>query len=101
SGGGWRPERRWVASQQAAPASAAVAGGLPDLSAVAGRALQSVMNITSLQMARTQHSPLASDPLFRYFFGDREDILGPRNRVSQSLGSGVVVSIDGSIMPNK
>jgi len=96
-----RAEMRAVASQQAAPASAAVAGGLPDLSAVAGRAILSVMNITSLQMVRTQNSPFASDPLFRYFFGDREDILGPRNRVSQSLGSGVVVSSDGYVMTNK
>jgi len=98
-----RAEMRAVASQQggAAPASPAVAGGLPDLSAVAGRAIPSVMNITSLQMVRAQNSPFASDPLFRYFFGDREDILGPRNRVSQSLGSGVVVSSDGYIMTNK
>ena len=98
-----RAEMRAVASQQggAAPASAAVAGGLPDLSAVAGRAIPSVMNITSLQMVRAQNSPFASDPLFRYFFGDREDILGPRNRVSQSLGSGVIVSSDGYVMTNK
>jgi len=96
-----RAEMRAVASQQPAPASPAVAGGLPDLSAVAGRAILSVMNITSLQMVRTQNSPFASDPLFRYFFGDREDILGPRNRVSQSLGSGVVVSSDGYVMTNK
>jgi len=96
-----RAEMRAVASQQPAPASPAVAGGLPDLSAVAGRAIPSVMNITSLQMVRTQNSPFASDPLFRYFFGDREDILGPRNRVSQSLGSGVVVSSDGYVMTNK
>jgi Do/DeqQ family serine protease len=98
-----RAEMRAVASQQggAVPASPAVAGGLPDLSAVAGRAIPSVMNITSLQMVRAQNSPFASDPLFRYFFGDREDVLGPRSRVSQSLGSGVVVSSDGYVMTNK
>jgi Do/DeqQ family serine protease len=98
-----RAEMRAVASQQggAVPASPAVAGGLPDLSAVAGRAILSVMNITSLQMVRAQNSPFASDPLFRYFFGDREDVLGPRSRVSQSLGSGVVVSSDGYVMTNK
>jgi len=83
------------------PAAPAIAGGLPDLSSVAGRAILSVMNITSLQLVRQQNSPFASDPLFRYFFGDRDDMYGQRNRVSQSLGSGVVVSSDGYIMTNK
>jgi serine protease Do len=55
------------------------------------------MNISSLQVVR-QMSPFTSDPLFRYFFGD--DNYGPRNRVSQSLGSGVVVSADGYILTN-
>jgi serine protease Do len=70
--------------------------GLPDLSSVASRAIPSVMNITSLNVVRQQNSPFTSDPLFRYFFGD--DM--PRNRVSQSLGSGVVVSTDGYILTN-
>ena len=43
---------------------------------------------------------MMSDPLFRYFFGDREDAFGSRSRVAQSLGSGVVVSSDGYIMTN-
>jgi Do/DeqQ family serine protease len=72
-------------------------GGMPDLSGVAGRSINSVMNISSLQVVR-QASPFTSDPLFRYFFGD--DMSGPRNRVSQSLGSGVVVSADGYILTN-
>jgi serine protease Do len=38
-----------------------------------------------------------SDPLFRYFFGDD---VAPRSRVSQSLGSGVIVSSDGYILTN-
>src|SRR5919107_1054950 len=70
---------------------------LPDLSSVASRAIPSVMNITSLNVVR-QNSPFTSDPLFRYFFG--EDMYAPRNRVSQSLGSGVVVSSDGFILTN-
>jgi Do/DeqQ family serine protease len=73
-------------------------GAMPDLSAVASRAIPSVMNISSLQVVRQQVSPFTSDPLFRYFFGD--DMSGPRNRVSQSLGSGVVVSADGYILTN-
>jgi len=83
-------------AQAAAPSAA---GLLPDLSGVASRAVPSVMNITSLQVVR-QNSPFAQDPLFRYFFGDRDDTLGSRNRISQSLGSGVVVSSDGYILTN-
>jgi Do/DeqQ family serine protease len=72
---------------------------MPDLSAVAARDVPSVMNISSLQVVR-QVSPFTSDPLFRYFFGDRDDLMTPRNRVSQSIGSGVVVSSDGYIVTN-
>ena len=103
-----RAEARPVAAPQAAAATAAqpapavaTNGVLPDLSSVASRAIPSVMNIASLQVVRQPNSPFASDPLFRYFFGDRDDMLGPRSRVSQSLGSGVVVSSDGYIMTNK
>ena len=78
--------------------AAAAIGGLPDLSSVAAKAIPSVMNIASLQVVRTPNSPFASDPLFRYFFGDRE--MAPRNRISQSLGSGVIVSSDGYILTN-
>jgi serine protease Do len=85
-------------AQQQAPPAPVIAGGLPDLSGVASRAIPSVMNITSLNLVRQQNSPFASDPLFRYFFGD--DAYAPRNRVSQSLGSGVVVSNDGYILTN-
>ena len=86
-----------TAAQPPAPAPA-IAGGLPDLSGIASRAIPSVMNITSLNVVRQQNSPFTSDPLFRYFFGD--DMYAPRNRVAQSLGSGVIVSSDGYILTN-
>jgi serine protease Do len=79
------------------PAPAGLAT-LPDLSAVAAKTIPSVMNITSLQVVRTQNSPFASDPMFRYFFGDQ--MAQPRNRISQSLGSGVIVTSDGYILTN-
>jgi len=88
------------AAQPAGQPPAALTAGLPDLSSVAGRAIPSVMNITSRQIVR-QNSPFASDPMFRYFFGDRDDMFGSRNRISQSLGSGVVVSPEGYILTNK
>jgi serine protease Do len=78
--------------------SPAAAGTLPDLSAVAARTIPSVMNIASLQIVRSNNTPFASDPLFRYFFGDQ--MAAPRSRVAQSLGSGVIVSSDGYILTN-
>jgi Do/DeqQ family serine protease len=85
-----------TASVAAQPQAPAIAGGLPDLSSIASRAIPSVMNITSLNVVRQQNSPFTSDPLFRYFFGDEL----PRSRVAQSLGSGVIVSSDGYILTN-
>jgi len=91
------------ASSQAAPAMdarlPAAPGGMPDLTSVAAKAVPSVMNISSLQVVRAR-SPFASDPLFQYFFGGQDDVYGSRNRVSQSLGSAVVVSSDGYILTN-
>jgi Do/DeqQ family serine protease len=89
-------EARAETPQTAAPAPSIAA--LPDLSAIAARAIPSVMNIASLQVVRTQNSPFASDPMFRYFFGDQ--MAQPRSRVAQSLGSGVIVSHDGYILTN-
>jgi len=86
------------ATQQQPGAAPVIAAGLPDLSSVASRAIPSVMNITSLNVVRQQNSPFASDPLFRYFFGD--DPYAQRSRVSQSLGSGVIVSNDGYVLTN-
>jgi Do/DeqQ family serine protease len=67
----------------------------PDFSPVAERTINGVTNISSLQPR--QRAPI-DDPIFRYFFGD-DDIFG-RQRRSQSLGSGVIVSADGYVMTN-
>jgi serine protease Do len=67
----------------------------PDFSQVAERTIKGVTNISSLQPR--QRAPI-DDPIFRYFFGD-DDIFG-RQRRSQSLGSGVIVSADGYVMTN-
>ena len=79
------------AARSAAPAAPA---SLPDLTAVAQRAISSVTNISSTQVIRR---PLSNDPFFRYFF--REDDMY-RNQREQSLGSGVVVSADGYVLTN-
>jgi Do/DeqQ family serine protease len=85
---------------QPAPAPAAAASALPDFTRVAERTVPAVANISSVQVIRRPNSPYANDPVFRYFFGDGNDLFGPRNRVERSLGSGVVVSADGYILTN-
>ena len=80
--------------------SGRTAGGvtaMPDLTAAAQRAIDSVPNISSTQIVR-ERSPYASDPFFRFFFED--DPFGYRERREQSLGSGVVVSPDGYVLTN-
>src|SRR5688572_23156407 len=51
-----------------APAPVIASPGMADFSAVAGRAVEGVVNISSLQVVRMPNSPYASDPFFRYFF---------------------------------
>ncbi len=77
-----------------------ISGGMPDLTAVAQRAIGSVTNISSTQVVRTPNSPFANDPFFRFFFDDRNDAFGYRESRAQSLGSGVVVSADGYVLTN-
>jgi len=90
------PARRTPAPQTPAAAPSAVGG--PDFTRVASQAVKGVANISSLQVVRRQASPL-DDPFFRYFFGD-QDVFGPRDRRSMSLGSGVIVSADGYVITN-
>lgn len=81
-------------SRQGIPA----AGPLPDLTAIAQRAIDGVTNISSTQIVRRRTSPFANDPFFQFFFGD--DPFSYRDRREQSLGSGVVVTRDGYVLTN-
>jgi serine protease Do len=83
---------------QAQRAAVSAAASLPDLSAIAQRAIEGVTNISSTQTVRGRPSPFASDPFFQFFFGD--DPFSYRDRRQQSLGSGVVVSRDGYVLTN-
>ncbi len=62
------------------------AAGLPDLSAVAERAIQASVNISSTQQ-------IAVDPFFQMLYGDV-----PQSQTS--MGSGVFVSPDGYVVTN-
>ena len=64
---------------------------------VVERAAPAVVNIFSKRVVQ-QRSPFAGDPFFERFFGGSRSM--PRERVQNSLGSGVIVSPDGVIVTN-
>ncbi|WP_439815694.1 DegQ family serine endoprotease [Zavarzinia sp. CC-PAN008] len=65
---------------------------------VVKRVAPAVVNIFSKRVVRVgQTNPFANDPFFRQFFGDRGFGV-PRERVENSLGSGVIVRGDGVIV---
>lgn len=69
---------------------------------VVKKAAPAVVNIYTKKVVRQrQVSPLFNDPLFRRFFGDNFGGFGrPRERVQNSLGSGVIVDAEGLIVTN-
>ena len=76
-----------------APTNAAGTVMPGSMSPAAKRAAPAVVSIATTQ-ARTAH-PLANDPWFRFFYGDRED-----DSPQMGLGSGVIVSPEGYILTN-
>lgn len=64
---------------------------------VVERTAPAVVNIYTRRVVQ-QRSPFAGDPFFERFFGGAFD--RPRERVQNSLGSGVIVSPDGVIVTN-
>ncbi len=87
----------------AAGQSAPAIGGAPGFSfaPLVREAAPAVVNVYSRRVVRGEEKPpLAADPLFRRFFGDQSPSGVPRERVAQSLGSGVLVEPDGVIVTN-
>jgi Do/DeqQ family serine protease len=64
---------------------------------VVKRIAPAVVNVYSQSVVQQQVNPLFSDPLFQRFFGGSPEL---RQRVQQSLGSGVIVRADGVIVTN-
>jgi serine protease Do len=56
-----------------------------------------VVNIYTRKVVRT-FSPMFADPFFRQFFGNQMGL--PQERVQRSLGSGVLVKADGTVVTN-
>src|SRR6516165_2653128 len=59
-----------------------------------------VVNVFSRRTIKTAGSPFFDDPLCRRFFGENSPFRGPSERVQRSLGSGVLVAADGTIVTN-
>ncbi|MDP7668269.1 MAG: trypsin-like peptidase domain-containing protein, partial [Rhodospirillales bacterium] len=65
------------------------------------KAAPAVVNIYTRRVRRTrQIVPLFDDPFFRRFFGEGFGLDRQRERVQNSLGSGVIVRADGLIITN-
>jgi serine protease DegS len=60
-------------------------------------AAPAVVNVFTTKIVARQPHPIFDDPLLRRFFGEQA---GPRQRMENSLGSGVIVSEQGFILTN-
>ena len=70
---------------------------LPSLAPMLKRVVPAVVNISSKTRVRVRN-PLMDDPFFRQFFGLQN---APRERIEQSLGSGVIIDADkGYVLTN-
>ncbi|MDY0885847.1 DegQ family serine endoprotease [Dongia soli] len=68
---------------------------------VVKRVAPSVVNIYTRKVVQEQLvSPFFNDPFFRQFFGDESQFGRPRERVQNSLGSGVILRADGLVVTN-
>ena len=64
---------------------------------VVKRVAPAVVNVYSKSVVQQQANPIFADPFFSQFFGATPEM---RQRVQQSLGSGVIVRADGLIVTN-
>ena len=67
---------------------------LPSLAPMLDRVTPAVVNVNSRTVTEVR-SPLLEDPFFRQFFGLQGQ---PQQRISQSLGSGVIVDADDGLV---
>ncbi|MCR6631238.1 MAG: DegQ family serine endoprotease [Magnetospirillum sp.] len=69
-------------------------------SPVVKAAAPAVVNIYTKRVVKAAASPLLADPFFRRFFGEMLPPGAVQDRVQRSLGSGVIVSPDGTVVTN-
>ena len=76
-------------AQASMPAVDSQGQALPTLAPMLKHVTPAVVNIATEGRIRVQDNPLLQDPFFRFFFNIPEQ--APRERRTQSLGSGVIV----------
>jgi len=64
------------------------------------RTSPAVVNVYAKRIVRQRETGLMADPFFRRFFGEEGGFGRPRERVANSLGSGVIVDPRGYIVTN-
>jgi serine protease DegQ len=67
----------------------------------AHKAMPAVVNVFSSKDGSLPPDPRAKDPLFRYFFGDKNKNRKQQEQPVANLGSGVIVSSEGYILTNQ
>jgi len=67
----------------------------------AHKAMPAVVNVFSSKDGSLPPDPRAKDPLFRYFFGDKNNNRKEQEQPAANLGSGVIVSSEGYILTNQ
>jgi Do/DeqQ family serine protease len=67
-------------------------------SSVVKQAAPAVVNVYVRHRVKQVVSPFANDPFFRRFFGENFGV--PRERIQNSLGSGVLVAAEGVVVTN-
>jgi serine protease DegQ len=88
-----------VALREVAPG---IGGGPATTSyAEAAQKMPAVVNVFSSKDGSLPPDPRAKDPLFRYFFGDRNNARKQQDEPAANLGSGVIVSPEGYILTNQ
>jgi Do/DeqQ family serine protease len=64
------------------------------------RTAPAVVNVFTKTVVQQREPAIFSDPFFRRFFGEKGGVGRSRERVENSLGSGVIVAADGFIVTN-
>jgi len=100
---GWHGTRI-VADETAAPAAAAtrtIGAGVDSYADLVDQVSPAVVTIRAEHRSRApQQFPFTEDPLFRRFFGERQQMPQAPPRRQGALGSGVIVRTDGYILTN-
>jgi serine protease DegQ len=94
----WQPQSLIIQQAPLSATGSLTPGESFSFAPAAKKVIPSVVNVFTQQKVRSPANPALEDPVFRYFFGDRQDA---RPRQASNLGSGVIVSPNGYILTNQ